>query len=99
MSDAHGRKISTDELLEEKYREITRLYAIIEDRNTEIAQLKRTGDFALPGPQISVYPPDSEIILFTGHEIPDAAPWQFWRRIVPDGTWIDVPPAYRVEEI
>jgi hypothetical protein len=42
-------KITTEELLEEKYQEITRLYAIIEVRDTLIAELEARERSSVPG--------------------------------------------------
>ena len=37
-------------------------------------------------------------ILFTGTEIPGAAPWAFWHRVAPD-KFIDLPPKYKIEPL
>lgn len=100
MTEEHGRKISIEELLEEKYREITRLYALVADRDTQIAELER--QIPPSGTPVWVYSPHVEGVLpahrlFSGHLI-SGAPWMFWNRVVPDGHYLDLPPMYRIEQ-
>jgi hypothetical protein len=67
-------------------------------RHLTDAELKAVKTRAVPtGIPVRVYAPDSDLMLFTGHETPGAARWAGWRRVVPASKHIDLPPRFRIE--
>ena len=99
IQDMIRGSLALQDFIQDKNDEIARLEAQIDDLKIELAQLKRTGPFELTGPEVYVYAPDSGVPLFTGRELPGVAPWQYWHRVVPDNGYVDLPPAYRIENV